>query len=169
MQKETRKIIESAIQMEEDGIRFYTDAADTVENPLGQRLFKSLVEDERKHLLKLRKVFEGLGFSEEPFRKHPNLKSRVRTIFSSVPEEAAESLDAHASEIDVLRAALRMEEEGIRFYSSRCLPLGGEAGRLAGLIVKEEKIHRDVLQNTLTYLTDRMTWSVETENWFFEG
>ncbi len=168
MDAEAREVIESAIQMEKDGIRFYTETAEMVDNPVGKRLFLSLVEDEKKHLEKLEEASRGMGFKAGEQDKKP-FPEKVRSIFSDIPGEVRESIDIDARETEALRTAIRMEEEGIRHYSRKLAGMGGEAAELAEFIVKEEKSHRDILENTLTYLTDHNSWAVETEGWNFEG
>jgi len=169
MNKDTKKILESAIQMEKDGIEFYTEAAGKIENPMGSRMFNSIVEDEKRHLKKLENVSQNIGLVDVGKPAAGTLNRRLKTIFSEIPEDVQESLNVHTQELKVISAAIRMEEEGIRFYSENRANLEGKAKELCSFIVEEERNHRNILQNTLQYLEENSSWNVETENWFFEG
>jgi rubrerythrin len=169
MEEKERDIIELAIQMEKDGIEFYNRAADEVENPLGKKMFKSVVEDEKRHLAKLKSAFARMEFSDVGEEKAKELFGKIKTIFSEIPPEVMEALDAHSEELDVIKGAMRMEEEGIKFYAEKCIGLQGKAGELCSFILQEEKNHRNILQNTLEFLEENRNWNVETEHWFFEG
>ena len=44
------KAIETAIQIEKDGLAFYTEAAKQTDDPNGKKMFQSLARDEAAHL-----------------------------------------------------------------------------------------------------------------------
>ncbi|MBN2406119.1 MAG: ferritin family protein [Elusimicrobia bacterium] len=165
MEDKAKQILESAIQMEKDGIEFYTKAAMNVQNPMGKEMFESLVQDEKRHIEKINAAINGMGIGGVGTDNARELHGRIKTIFS----EADVPSDAHSEEIDTIRTAIRMEEEGIRFYTEKCLSLGGKAAELCSFIITEEKNHRNILNNTLLYLEDNKDWNVETEGWSFEG
>ncbi|MFC2092084.1 ferritin family protein [Elusimicrobiota bacterium] len=163
-------VIESAIQMEKDGIEFYSEAAKKIDNPLGSEMFMSFVQDEQRHLEKLKEIMSNDNkVSDVGDEKVTVLKEKIKTIFSDIPQEVAATLQSNAEEKEILQTAIKMEEEGIKYYTDKCISLGGTAGELCSFIVKEEKNHRQILQNTLEYLQDNTSWNIETEGWTFEG
>ena len=47
---EVLRAIETAIEIEEEGLAYYTKAAEQVDDPKGKRMFQTLARDEAAHL-----------------------------------------------------------------------------------------------------------------------
>ncbi len=163
-----KEVMETAIQMEKDGIKYYSTAAKKINNEFASRMFKFIVEDEKRHIDKWKEIakkesIEGAGKNES--RK---TAEKIKTIFSSAGP-AAKKITASSDEADVLSRAVEMEEKGISYYTEKSIELEGKAAELCRLIAEEEKTHRDLLQNTLQYVRSNWQWNVEVEEWSFEG
>ncbi|MGM0568813.1 MAG: ferritin family protein [Elusimicrobiota bacterium] len=164
-----KEIMRTAVQMEKDGIKYYRQAADKINNDVAKKMFDFLIEDEKRHIEKWKEIFEETeieGVGKEEAKK---TSEKIKTIFSSIPEEVKEKLKSSSDEAKVLNGAISMEDKGIKYYSQQAEELQGKASKLCKLIVIEEKSHRDMLQNTLEYILSNWQWNVDTENWMFEG
>ncbi|MFW6134704.1 MAG: ferritin family protein [Elusimicrobiota bacterium] len=169
MNEESREIIANAIQMEKDGINFYKDAAKNVENPLAKKMFKSIIDDEKRHLKIFKTAAKQQGMQDIGEEKAKEFNKKMQTIFSNIPESVARTLDAHTQEIEAIKGAIKIEEKGIKYYSEKCMQTQGMAKDLCSFVVQEEKNHRRFLENTLNYLEQNMNWNIENEGWFFTG
>ena len=59
MSESLKDIKSMAIQMEMDGIRFYSDLAVKTLHPMGKAMFKSFVEDEKLHAKRLQALLSN--------------------------------------------------------------------------------------------------------------
>ncbi|MBI2556122.1 MAG: hypothetical protein HYW13_01640 [Planctomycetes bacterium] len=64
MSDSLKDIKSMAIQMEMDGIKFYSDLAAKTLHPMGKAMFKSFVEDEKLHAKRLRALLSFIIHSE---------------------------------------------------------------------------------------------------------
>ena len=165
----TEEVMKTAIQMEKDGIKYYTDAAGKIKNEAACKMFKFLIEDEKRHIERWKSVSVKEGFTASEKKESLKTAGKIKTIFSSVSPGITENIQASSEEADVLTEAIKLEEKGIQYYSEKSKELEGKAAELCKIIAEEEKTHRDILLNTLEYIQHNWQWNVDTENWAFEG
>lgn len=158
-------ILESAIQMEKDGIEYYTKAARDIDNPMGEQMFLSLAEDEKRHLKIFEDALNNTDNDNAGIENIESLQGKIKTIFS----DKSGTYDTSSRQKEIIEHAIQMEEKGINFYTENCARLGGKSSETCEFIIKEEKQHRKILENTLEYLQDNISWNIETEGWSFDG
>jgi rubrerythrin len=112
-------VLRFAARMEEDGGRFYREAADRSKKPEVKKLFNSLASDEAEH----KKTFEGLLAKEtliEPREDYPGeymsyLHDYIDgKIFVALDEKSAKSESSNV--VNALDFAIRREMESIHYY-----------------------------------------------------
>ncbi len=162
-----QEVMETAIQMEKDGIKYYSSAAEKIDNDPARKMFNFLIEDEKRHIEKWKAVSREEDIKDSGEKKSEELQRKIKTIFSSIPADIKEKIKASSREAQVLSGAIEMEEKGIKYYTEKASELEGRAAELCRLIAREEKTHRDLLRNTLEYIQNNWHWNVETEEWFF--
>src|SRR3990172_384052 len=83
MSDSLKDIKSMAIQMEVDGIKFYSDLAAKTLHPMGRAMFKSFVEDEKLHAKRLRALLstqneiiqeKGIKFYEQAAKESQDKK-----------------------------------------------------------------------------------------------
>ena len=158
--------LQYAIQLERDGLAFYSEVAGRTKNPLGRKMFEGLAADERRHeevLLGLaRKMKVNLG-GEMP-------KERLVTLFATLGEQLKGELTAEAGDNEAIEKALVMERASISHYSRQAGEAAGEGARaLYRRLVQEEEQHVDILQNCLTYLNRTGQWFLWDEQALLDG
>lgn len=168
---ESLKDIKSmAIQMEMDGIKFYSDLAARTNHPMGKAMFKSFAEDERLHAKRLKAL---LSSQKEPVQtkeqREINPRERLITIFQNVNAELKRKAGVDANDIDAVKLAMGIEEDGVKFYEQAAKEsqdkMDGDTYRfLAG----EEKMHFSLLKNTLEYLENKELWEAESEGRIYD-
>lgn len=162
------KALSTAAQMEKDGMAFYREASSKTKNPLGQKMFLSFVDDEKRHLAMIEAIGKGLNIDKE--LREPGPAERIRTIFSEARKELDTRLGGNSSDVDALKFALAMEDKGYQFYkaSAETAQSAGER-KLFDLLAKEESEHHEMLQNALTYLEETGDWYLWEEGGPIEG
>jgi rubrerythrin len=112
-------VLQFAVRMEEDGGRFYREAADRSEKSEVKKLFNSLASDEAEH----KKIFEGLLLKEtliEPREDYPGeylsyLHDYIDgKIFVALDDKSAKSESRNVAK--ALEFAIQREMEAIHYY-----------------------------------------------------
>lgn len=158
--------IEIAIKMETDAIKFYTEAAERTNHPVGKKMFLSITEDEKRHLEVLSKIFKEIDIKLEEASPMKNIK----TIFQSMKESMMKRVEATADELEAFKVAMQMEKEGIEFYKNAISEAATEKERLLfERLVKEEQQHYDIFANTYFFMSDTGSWFMWEEHSIVDG
>lgn len=156
------KAIETAIQIEKDGLAFYTEAARQTSDPNGKKMFQSLARDEAAHLKLFETVRESL-----PKDGHWLSPEQVAAIspgeFNHPPifptGEEIRSAKTPERELAVLQRGLQAEKDSIAFYSQqRDKADDPDAKAMYAYLIEQEEGHRTILQGEYDYLTRTGFW-----------
>ncbi|MCX8030079.1 MAG: ferritin family protein [Thermodesulfovibrionales bacterium] len=158
--------IEIAVRMETDAIKFYTEAADKTSNPVGKKMFLTIVEDEKRHLKYLDAILKDLDIHIADVNPIEN----VKTVFESMKSSMMKRVVATNDEMEAFKIAMDMEKEGIEFYKNLLSDskIDKEKELFERLIAEEEK-HYAIFSNTYNYLADTGNWFLWQERGIVEG
>ncbi len=160
--QEALQAIEAAIQIEQDGITFYTQAAKQTDDPTGKKMFQTLAQDERAHLEVFEKAREALSQREQWLTPEQVAEISPPTfpqppIFPSPDEAAGTAAPAHR--LTVLQQGIQAEESSIRFYTEQMEQTQDPGGRaMYEFLIEQEEAHRTILQGEYDYLTNTGHW-----------
>lgn len=158
--------VEIAIKMETDAIAFYREAAAKVRNKVGQKMFLSIAEDEKRHLDMLKEIFQGLDIHIGDVSPMKNIK----TIFEEHKQEMMERVRATEDELNAFKIAMDMEKEGIEFYKRQASEAPSPKERaLFERLSKEEDQHFAVFSNTYFFMHDTGSWYLWEEHSIVDG
>lgn len=118
-----KEVLTMAVRIEENGMRFYTDAAKAAKSTSLKELFKVLAEEESHHI----KVFSELkrlvaddtvneGFDPELSEASMYLKSIADTEVFTKPDKGKEFANNVRDEKEALKVAIDMEKDSLLFY-----------------------------------------------------
>ena len=159
-------LIEIAIRMEMDGIKFYNEAAEKTRNPVGKKMFLTIAEDEKRHLDTLSQIFRGLSISCRDFSPMKNIK----TVFASLKDEMLKRVEATQDELEAFKIAMQMEKEGLEFYKKAESEAATEKEKtLFDALIKEEQDHYNIFANTYFFLSDTGSWFMWEEHSIVDG
>jgi rubrerythrin len=159
---EVLKAIETAIQIEKDGLAFYTEAAQQTNDPKGKRMFQTLAQDERAHLELFENAREALlesatWLSPEQVRAISPGRSIRPHVFPTGDEVKAVEIPEH--QLDALRRGIQAEENSITFYSEQMGQTHDPDGKaMYAYLIEQEEGHRTILQGEYDYLTHTGFW-----------
>jgi rubrerythrin len=158
--------VETAIKMETDAISFYDEAANKARHPFGREMFRGFVKDEKRHLVMLQCILQGMDINEEFVRP----KETIKTAFSSLKDQMMERAKAVQSELDAIKIALDMEKEGFDFYKRAAeKALSEKEKELFERLVIEENDHYSILNETYAFLDNTGQWFMYEERGVIEG
>ena len=167
MAEDLEEAIQIARKMETDGIEFYTKAANEAANVQATTLFKSLAEDEKRHLSIVEDIGEGKGVDVENL---PEPAERIKTAFSESKEQISEREIATAQEKDALNIALDMETKSYNIYEEAAEKTDEEEEKeLFERLAQEENQHYKMLENTDEYLNENEKWFLTQEYGLLTG
>ncbi|MEE9615094.1 MAG: ferritin family protein [Thermodesulfobacteriota bacterium] len=143
-----QEILEMAVDIEENGEKFYTAASDAATNPSLKELFTFLAEEEKRHV----KFFTSLkkdasdaalpgAFDPYPEEASLYLKALADSKVFTAPEEGGGFAKAAENETTALSYAIDMEKESLLFYFELQNAIREKDRKTLGEIINEEKEH----------------------------
>ncbi len=158
--------VEIAIKMETDAIRFYKEGAEKTRNPVGKRMFLSIMEDEKGHLLMLNQIFKGLDLTVKD--AHPI--GSIKTIFEEMKDTMMQRVGVTKDELEAFRIAVELEKEGVEFYKKAAREAPTEKEKiLFERLVGEEEQHYAIFMNSYSFMSDSGTWFMWEEHSIVDG
>lgn len=158
--------VEIAIKMETDAISFYGDASKKVKNRVGQKMFLSITEDEKRHLQMLSDILKGLDIHIKDVSPMKNIK----TIFEELRDEMMERVEATEDELNAFKIAMDMEKAGVEFYKKAASEAPSPKERaLFKRLVTEEEQHYAAFSNTYFFMKDSGSWFMWEEHSIVDG
>jgi len=158
--------LQYAIQLERDGLAFYTEAAARTQNRLGKKMLEALAADEQRH----EAVLVALAEEKQVALEGDLPKKRLVTLFAELGPAIKAELDADPSDTKAVEKALDMERASIAHYQEQVKTAQDAASRaLYERLVVEEHQHADILQNCLEYLNRTGQWLLWEEKGLLDG
>ena len=159
-----------AIQMEMDGIKFYSDLAAKTLHPMGKTMFKSFIEDEKLHAKRLRSLLSTQSESIPASEKSTvTPRERLVTIFQNMDDELKRKINVNTNDIEAVKLAMGIEEKGIKFYEQAAKESQDKKdSETYRFLAGEEKTHFSILKNTLEYLENNELWEAESEGRIYD-
>jgi rubrerythrin len=151
-------VLKAAIEIEEFGIKFYSDLSGCVDDDRGSALFRSLAADEVEHRRLLQKELDRLGQECDVSCVKP-MKEYLQIIPKKVFTPPPGACLALKDEISALETGIEVEENSRRMYADSLGKVKDEATRstLESLVGWEIK-HKKILEENLRNLKLEGTW-----------
>ena len=136
------KILETAIDIEEQSYALYMAAPEKAQRPSSQRFLKELAREEEKHKKKLQAMTENKGKLAE-LGKHAGGVQDLKIV--DFMEDTPLSVDADYATI--LIYAAKREKSTYEYYNYLAAGLEGtDAGKLFSKLAQEELAHKNKLE-----------------------
>ncbi len=148
-----RDVLEVAVQIEKNGVRFYTLAGETVRNERLSELLSFLAEEEKRHITTFEEMLNDIPADAPPGTTDPYLDEASLYIGALADSKVFTKhgiglrLDEGVkNESEILRLAIDMEKDSILFYHE--LKNGVREGDRPSVekLISEEKEHFVKLQ-----------------------
>ena len=165
------EIISAAVDMENEGMRVYEDAAGRTAHAFAREMFRSLANDERRHAEWLDKLGTDLGAAPSLLAAaEPEAFARsMREVFAEM-RQTLEGAQADADDIQAIDLAMGLEQEAYNVYTDAAAQAADPAAaELLRAIAEEENNHYRILDDTRLYLTDPEKWNIKEENPLIDG
>ena len=158
--------LEVAKRMETDAIKFYTEAAEKTGYEAGKKMFLSITEDEKRHLVLISDLIKGMNIKIDDVSP----MNKVKTVFESMKGTMMKKVAASKDELDAFKIAMEMEKEGEKFYQQSLEAAKTEKEKaLFKRLIEEERQHYVIFANTYSHLSDTGNWCLWEERGVIEG
>lgn len=143
-----REVLEMAVKIEENGLRFYTDAGKASKNKKIKDLFKTLADEEGRHV----KVFADMrkyasedtvaeGFDPYMAEASLYLKALADSEVFTRADEGRRFAEKVKEEKEVLQFAIDMEKDAILFYYEIDKMIRQKDKEVLSRLIDQEKEH----------------------------
>ena len=155
--------LRQAIRLEQDGYKFYAEAAERMADPRGREMFLSLADDEKLHLRIVRDQYEALNagkgwvsFSEVLDLKPVDLD---KPLFPPGGEAVEKAIAPETSDTDAMLFAMQKENESYELYRKAATETDDPTGKdMYQRLASYERVHFDVLMLNYEHLVSTGSW-----------
>lgn len=158
--------LDVAKKMETDAIQFYSEAARKVSCPTGRKMFETIAEDEKRHLVMIDRIAKGMSIAAQDLTP----LQRVKTVFETMKDQMLKQVAACKDDLEALTIAMQMEKEGEAFYKrSHDAAKTEKEKELFRRLIMEEREHYTIFANSHQFLSDTGNWFLWEERGIVEG
>lgn len=160
--KATLTVLQQALDLEQRGTEFYTQAAEQTVDATGKKMFLSLAEDEVLHQKVIQRQIDSLGQGGGWVLPEdiPEVDADLSTpLFPAGEIELEKAIRPDASDMDALLFALKIENDSFALYADQAKEATDpDAKRLYEFLVDAERTHFNLLMNNYESLNSRAGW-----------
>jgi len=149
------EVLKRALQMEEDGKKFYEKCLRETKNDTGKWMFEFLIRAEESHIRKIQELYQTLESSGKwPEKTEETFPRDVpANIFAEALAHSKEKEKGTADDIEALKTALSFEEDGIKYYQANAAAATDPMEkRFYMLLVNEETEHFLSITDSLAFM-----------------
>jgi rubrerythrin len=155
------KMVESAIKIEKEGVKFYSDAASKTKNLKGKEALLRLAKAEEDHLNSLEDERDSL-IRTGHWIKSRKLKPIMDINFDKIiplPKKDATEFTVDTDELTAVEVGIKTEKEVYEYYMKTAEKLVDEDGKaFFKRLAEAEKQHIRLLEAELDYLRKVGYW-----------
>ena len=153
--------IELAIKNEKSEMEYYHGEAKRSENPVAKRLFETLAQDEREHMVRLRTLHEKLT-ADGSWPEDVPIEvagTDIKQVLSGLARDKKTAKMHNDDDIAALRKGIEFESSGAKFYSELAEACNNPQERkFFGFLAQIEREHMLSIQDSLFYIEDPEGW-----------
>lgn len=155
--------IKSAIEYEGKVHKTYLEAMDKATDDVGKRVFKTLCDEEKRHLVYLRErldEWKSTGkITVAELKTDIPTKEAIAEGINKLREKVGEKQGAeYDTELEMLRRALQVEVETSNFYKDMVRQLDDEGQKMFERFVEIEEGHQAIVQAEIDSVSGMGFW-----------
>ena len=154
--------LKQALELEQNGYRFYTGAAERTLDEKGSAMFRSLADDEVLHKQVIERQIGALGMGEGWVGLELLDEVEADLVTPLFPEgkiELDNAVQSDASDLDALLFGLKIESDSFHLYAEQAQAAQDPgAKRLFQYLVEAERTHFDLLMLNYESLSSKAGW-----------
>jgi rubrerythrin len=154
--------LEKALELEQQGLAFYTGAAERTVNETGKEMYRSLADDEVLHARMIQRQLDALAGGEGWQAPGVTAEGEVdldSPLFPEGKEGLAEAVRPDASDRDALLFALKIENDSFALYQEQAKTASDlNAKQMFEYLAAAERTHFNLLMSNFESLERYGGW-----------
>ncbi len=149
-----------ALRLEEEGRRFFLEAAAQVTNLHARQTLEFLAAEEGKHIERIREFYRSVesGIAAPPIISPESVEQRTRA-FNDRLAALREEIRPGASDVEAYELAVKFENGAADFYTQQIdTSTDPDVKAFYRWLVEEESLHSEVLNSCLVFIGDPARW-----------
>lgn len=150
-----------ALKLEQEGRKFFREAAERCEGDLPRRTFEFLAAEEDKHIEHIEEFFKSLVDSEDaaPPPVNDNETENRFVDFAHRMDQLKEEIKPTASDVEAYQYAIRFENGAEEFYAEQAEKADKpHVKKFYKWLIREEERHAKLLNNCVEFAEDPARW-----------
>ena len=165
-------LLNSALQMEEKGKKYYDQAKVTCQNELGREIFGMLSDFELQHMDRIREIHDSLkkgeGWTEKALASTP--PTAMTEVFRKMAKEKKDHIKAGTGDVEALGVGIEFESASVKFYQDWAQTASDAVEKkFLEMMVIEERDHLSLLSDMKLYYTDPESWYLQKDRASMDG
>ncbi|MCX7991825.1 MAG: ferritin family protein [Proteobacteria bacterium] len=163
--------LREAIIFEQNGREFFLKSAEEAKNPFAKEIFKTLADEELKHIKRIKEVFDNLVRENVLPTNIPASENKPwKNIFKEALERFRELVKSDIQDKEAIKLGLDFESKGFKFYDQLAKKSTDPVEkRFFEILRDEEEGHYLLIENLEKFLLNPVDWFGEQEHHIFEG
>ncbi len=165
-------MLSTALEMEEKGKAFYERVVSTCKNSVGREIFTMLLEDEKVHMDRIKKIYDSLCEGEDwcTWDGSELPHSDLTAVFRKMAKDHGSKITVDTNDLEALDIGIDFEERSVEFYEEQLKKATDELETaFIKEMIAEEKSHYATLEDMKLYLSDPAAWFRERERGGLDG
>ena len=150
-----------ALKLEQEGRKFFREAAERCEGDLPRKTFEFLADEEDKHIEHIEEFFKSLVDSEDaaPPPVDDDAAEDRFVDFANRMDELKEEIKPTASDVEAYQYAIRFENGAEEFYAEQAAKADKpHVKKFYQWLIREEERHAKLLNNCVEFAENPARW-----------
>lgn len=150
-----------ALRLEQEGKRFFAEAASAVKGKAAKQTFEFLAAEEDKHIRRIEELYRSLEESDghEALVTEDSDADQRFVAFNDRLAELRNEIKPTISDIEAYQTALKFENGAEDFYVEQLAKsTNPKIKKFYSWLIHEESMHAKVLHSCLRFAEDPATW-----------
>ncbi len=152
-----------ALRLEQEGQKFFEEAAGRVRNPHARQTLKFLADEELRHIQKIREFSQSVetGSAAPKLEVSESIEARVKKFNDHLATLKAD-ISPSASDVEAYTWAVKFENGAAEFYQEqKDASDNPEVQAFYQWLIEEESLHSRVISSCLQFIEDPASWFSE--------
>ena len=162
---EIKQAMQKALEFEEKGRGIYKEAAEKTGNPIVEKTFNYLADQEKEHIAEIKDYLENnnIGFKGEK-------PEHTKEFFTMTTKEFKEKTELSDDDIKAHETALELEKESYNFYKEQHdQAKDEELKRFFKFLMGQENAHYELVDKAYQFIKNPEAFYTEEEKWMADG
>jgi len=160
-----KQALQTALGFEEKGHKIYKETAEKTKNPIVEKTFIYLAEQELLHMGEIKEYAE-----KEKAELKGDKPEDTKNFFLTTVKEFKEKLELSDDDIKAHETALELEQNAYDFYKEQLAQTDNEElKKFFTFLMEQENAHYELIQKAYDFIKDPAAFYSEQEKWMADG